>query len=115
MPVLRVRNGGHGVLSLAQIAAGPPQASPVGCSLIVYRINVPGLVRVRLIPPGTVDSMREGSLSKPGFAVMALLKVGETTGKPPFIEAHFLGMEMVQRIACARCALTTEPLSVSCW
>jgi phosphomannomutase/phosphoglucomutase len=38
--------------------------------------------------------MEGGMFPKLGFADLEMLKVGETTGKPPPIEAHFFGMEM---------------------
>ena len=53
----------------------------------------PDLVRVRLVPPGAVDSMEGGIFPKLGFADLEMLKTGETSGKPPPIEAHFFGME----------------------
>lgn len=54
----------------------------------------PELVRVRLIPAGTVDSMEGGLFPKLGFADLEMLRAGESSGKPPPIEAHFFGMEM---------------------
>ena len=53
----------------------------------------PALVRVRLIPPGAVDSMEGGIFPTLGFADLEMLKAGEKSGKPPPIEAHFFGME----------------------
>lgn len=53
----------------------------------------PELVRVRLIPSGTVGSMGGGIFPKLGFADLEMLKAGEATGRPPPIEAHFFGME----------------------
>ena len=55
--------------------------------------QIPDLVRVRLVPPGTVDNMTGGLFPKLGFADLEMLKSGETTGRPPPIEAHFFGME----------------------
>ena len=54
----------------------------------------PELVRVRLIPPGVVDTMEGGIFPELGFADLEMLKAAEATGKPPPIEAHFFGMEM---------------------
>ena len=53
----------------------------------------PELVRVRLIPPGVVGTMEGGIFPKLGYADLEMLKAGESSGKPPPIEAHFFGME----------------------